>query len=193
MTKFILMGGYISRASDGGKAFCEELIEGFDQPVRILDCMFARPKDSWAVAFEEDKLFFAKNLRMKILVTLADPAAFTEQVHNADAVYLRGGSTESLLGMLAAAPGWDKELIGKTLAGSSAGAMAIVASSYSLDALKCRDGLGLLPIKVIPHWKSDYNTPNVDWDKALDDMKAYGDQTAEVLTIGEGEFVVRSK
>ena len=60
MTKYILVGGYIHKAQDGGKAFCEELVKGFNEnrPIKILDCMFARPRESWEEKINQDIDFF---------------------------------------------------------------------------------------------------------------------------------------
>lgn len=56
-------------------------------------------------------------------------------------------------------------------------------------AREAEEELGLVPVKAIVHWKSDYNSPNVDWDKGYDELKAYGEDLP-VLTLGEGEFKV---
>lgn len=57
MTKYILVGGYIHKAVDGGKAFFEELIKDFrkNEPVRILNCLFARSRESWESKIKENK------------------------------------------------------------------------------------------------------------------------------------------
>lgn len=51
MTKYILVGGYPHKATDGGKALCEELVRGFGESVRILDCLFARPREIWEESY----------------------------------------------------------------------------------------------------------------------------------------------
>ena len=50
--------------------------------------------------------------------------------------------------------------------------------------------MGLLPIKVLVHYRSNYNAPNINWDKAYAELKAYGEDLP-ILTLAEGEFVVR--
>ncbi len=168
MTKFVLLGAKAEKTEGEGKSFVEEVVEGFDQPVRILVCLFARPEDSWQAVFEQDKFFFASKLSQKVLLTLADPAHFTEQLSKTDVVYFRGGRTRKLIETLAACDGWDKELDGKTVAGSSAGVNFLAEQYYSLDDVECCDGLGILPIKALVHYRSDYNAPNIDWDRAYD-------------------------
>jgi len=91
-TKFILVGGYIPKAVDGGNAFCEELVKDFhrDWPVKILDCMFARPKESWDEKFTEDTIFFSKFVK-DFKLELAQPEKFIEQIQSSDVIFLRGG------------------------------------------------------------------------------------------------------
>jgi peptidase E len=192
MTKYILVGGYPHRAADGGKAFAEELVKGFTQPVKILDCLFARPQENWPVAFEQDKEFFGRHLPdTKFEIELADPKNFIDQTKWADAIYIRGGENELLLvELLKQEAGLKEALDGKTLAGSSAGANAISTYYYGLDDLTFEKGLGWLPIKTIVHWQSDYNAPNINWESTYAGMKGYGDPSLPIQTLKEGEFVV---
>ncbi|MBI4128620.1 MAG: Type 1 glutamine amidotransferase-like domain-containing protein [Parcubacteria group bacterium] len=190
-TKYILVGGYLRKAGDGGKAFCEEVVKDFEDPVRILDCLFARPKEVWSKVFAEDTEFFKTHLPDRNLeLYLADPGRFTDQVKEASAIYLRGGETEKLIALLQKSGDWMKSLDKKTLAGSSAGAEAIATYYYGLDALTIGEGLGLLPIKLVVHYRSDYNAPNIDWDRAYAELKNYK-EALPMLTLAEGEFQVR--
>lgn len=190
-TKYILVGGYPNRAPDKGKAFCEEVIRGFNEPVRILDCMFARPEDTWAEELAYDKKFFKDHLpNKKIEIELAEPDKFLKQIKWANAIYLRGGKTSKLMQLLGANKRWEGELNGKTIAGTSAGANIIAKYYYGLDSLKIIEGLGLLPIKVIVHYRSDYNAPNIDWDKAYSDLKNYKEDLP-IVTLAEGQFEIR--
>ena len=193
-TKYILVGGYVAKAKDGGKAFCEELTDGFEKPVKILDCIFARPVENWGVTFEKDKVFFRHNLpERKFKLVLANLDEFIEQVKWANVIYIKGGKTEPLLNELREQIGWEKELDNKTVSGSSAGAHAIAKYYYSLDKEGViKGGLGLLPIKVVVHYRSDYNAPNIDWDNAdavLEDYK----KDLEVVKLREGEFKIFKK
>lgn len=190
-TKYILVGGYPRKAIDGGKAFAEALVAGFDQPIKILDCLFARPAENWGEAFAEDKSFFTLHLLDKKLeFRLADPDKFMEQIRWAHAVYIRGGETDTLIGLLNKNTGWQKELDSKTLAGSSAGADAIAKYYYDLDKLQLNEGIGLLLVKVLVHYRSDYNAPRVDWDKTYSDLKSYK-ENLPILTLAEGQFEIK--
>jgi peptidase E len=188
MTKYILAGGYIQKAEDGGRAFCEELVKDVEvyRQVKILDCMFARPVDSWKEKLEEDHKLFSKFFKNFKLV-LADENKFTEQVKEADVVFLRGGETDMLLDRLNKSPDWTKELDGKTVAGTSAGAMALAKYSHALEKDELIEGLGVLPVKMIAHWKSTIY--DIDWEKALQQLKSYKEDLP-LYTLAEGEFKV---
>ncbi len=178
-------------ALDGGADFCQELVRGFDEPVKILECLFARPREIWKKVFDDAKIFYAEHLGdKKFILELADKNKFSEQVKWADAIYLRGGDNESdLIDLLKKNQDWQKELDGKTLAGSSAGADAMSKYFYDLDNLKLNEGLGILPIKVLVHYQSDYNSPNIDWEKAYEELKNYKEDLP-IVTLREGEFKV---
>ncbi len=189
--KYILVGGYPKKAQDGGKHFAEELAKGFGEPVKILDCLFARPRENWEKAYAEDKEFFTKHLSDKRLeFQLADPSKFTEQVKWANSIYIRGGTSDRVLLELQKQSGdWRDELQGKTLAGSSAGAHTISKYYYGLDDLEIGEGLGLVPVKVITHFRSDYNAPNIDWDRAEQDLASYKEDLP-IFKLAEGQFEV---
>ena len=190
MKKFILIGGYPHKAADGGKALCEEMVKGFSEPIRILDCLFARPLDNWEKAHQQDKEFFPKNLpNSKLDIELAQPSVFLDQLEKTDVLYFRGGSTGALMKALGQFPNWSEKLDGKTIAGSSAGMDMLARYCFNLDTLQLEDGLGLLPIKTIPHWKSDYNAPNINWDDAKQSLSEYMEDLP-IVTLGEGEFKV---
>ncbi len=190
MTKYILVGGYPHKIADGGKAFAEELVKGFTEPIKLLECLFARPKENWDKVFEQDKEFFQRHLpEKKIELVRAELDKFIEQVRWADAIYIRGGDAEELLIELLRTYSLQKELKGKTLAGSSAGADAIAKYYYGLDDLKIGGGLGLLHVKVLTHYRSDYNAPNIDWDKADRELNEYK-ENLRLLTLEEGRFEV---
>lgn len=190
MTKFILVGGYVQKAPDSGRAFCNELVKNFPEPVKILDCMFARLQTVWEETFAKDKEFFKIQLPdKKVELKLAKLDTFIDQVKWADVVYLRGGSSEELVKSLQERDGWTKFLDGKTIAGTSAGADALSKYYYGLDNLKIRNGLGLVPVKTIPHFKSDYHGWEFDWDKAKAELNAHK-ENLPLLALQEGEFKV---
>jgi len=193
MTKYILVGGYPWKAKDEGKAFYEEIAKGFTEPIRILICAFARPQEEWDETLREDKEVFIKHLpAKKIDLKIAQPESFIDQVKWAQAIFFRGGSTSQLLNLLKQYPEWINHIEGKTVAGTSAGADMVSKYFVELTAIKLDEGLGLLPIKVLVHYKSDYNAPRIDWDKAYKALDRYKEKL-QVVTLREGEYKVISK
>lgn len=190
MTKYILLGGYPHKALDGGRAFYEELVEGFTEPVKILICAFARPQNVWQKTLDEDQVTFEQKLPNKrFVLKLASQNEFLEQVAWADAIYFRGGITEDLLEELIKQPGWTSIVRGKTIAGTSAGANVLGEYYAALDSPEVKKGLGILPIKVIVHYRSDYNAPNIDWDKSYQLLEDTG-KKFPILALGEGQFEI---
>ncbi len=189
MTKFILAGGYVQKALDGSKAFCEEIFKGLDsnKPVRILDCMFARTEDSWIAKFEEDKVFFSKFIPNAEL-QLAQIESFQEQLQNSQVLFFQGGVPFELISKLDLTGDWKSCLSEKVVVGTSGSADALVKYYGVGKTGRIGDGLGILPIKFIPHWKSNY-APNIDWDSLLENLKNYKEDLP-IYTLKEGEFVV---
>ena len=190
MTKFILVGGYVHKAKDKGASLCKEMVNGFTdtKPVKILDCMFARPKESWKQKFNEDQTFLSTFIN-NFELGLADTETFIKQVKSSDVIFLRGGDTHVLWDILNKNAGWIGALKNKCVVGTSAGAEVLSKYAYNLDTLKIDEYSGLLPLKFIPHWKSDYNSPNINWDNAKKELDEYKEKL-EILTLKEGEFKV---
>jgi len=191
MTKYILVGGYLHKAADGGKAFLEELVKGFgqDRPVRILNCLFARPQDIWEIKLEENKKLFSQYINNFELI-LADPEKFVEQVKASDVIFLQGGYTEQLMKILSESGDWIKEVAGKTVTGTSAGAEVIAKYYYVCSTSRIGEGFGLLPIKFISHWHSGLDEYiGFNWDKGLQELKDY-QEDLPIYALREGEFKV---
>ncbi len=190
MIRYILIGGYIHKAQDGGKAFCETLTKDItDQPLRILDCLFARDRDIWEERFKDDEDFFLRHIK-DVEVNLATPENFIEQIRNSNIVVFQGGVPRKLISELDGTGDWLKELDGKMLVGSSGGADAICKYYGVGKTMNIGEGLGLLPVKFIPHWKSDY-APGIaiDWDVLLENLRSYKEEL-DIITLGNGEFTV---
>lgn len=191
MTRYILVGGYPWKAADGGKAFVESCVAPADSPITILVCLFARDEAEWKQAFEDDVARFTGHLPGRSLkFVLASKDNFAEQVEKADVIYLRGGDTQQLVNELSHDKSWLDYLDNKTLVGTSAGADAIATYYYALDNPRIEHGLGLLPIKVLVHYESDYGNGSIDWHEAYEALDSYGEKL-ELLAIREGQFIVR--
>ncbi|MBC7836454.1 Type 1 glutamine amidotransferase-like domain-containing protein, partial [Acetobacteraceae bacterium] len=156
---------------------------------------FARPREDWEQAFEQDlKMlpeFFPEGTHPTL--EMAFPDKFEEQIKNSDAIYIHGGDDHLLqywLKQFDLPKIWD----GKVVAGSSAGSDALVKHFWTCDWRHLMDGLGLIPVKFLAHFMSEYGADDprgpVDWQKGLEELKAYGDTSLPVHALKEGEYVV---
>lgn len=187
MTKFILIGGYIRKAPDGGEAIFKEFVKGFDpkKEVKILDCVFADPENA-EKKFQEDKEKMSKHIS-NFTLELANEENFKEQIKSSDVLFLRGGDTDTLFNTLKKCGDWVSELKNKTVAGSSAGAMVLAKYSHALIKDEIIEGFGIVPAKVIAHFESEMY--EVDWGKALMQLTTHGEDLP-LYPLKEGEFVV---
>ncbi len=191
MTRFVLAGGYPWKASDGGAAFVQACLAPAKKTATILICLFARAEAEWQQGYKDDVTrFTAHSAGSQLHFVLASRDTFAAQVQRADIIYLRGGNTQQLVTALCRDKAWLQYLDGKTVVGTSAGADAIATYYYGLDELRIGGGLGLLPIKVLVHYESDYGNGSIDWQKAYWTLDSYG-QKLELVAIREGEFIVR--
>lgn len=194
--KVILSGGFVSRASDGGAAFCAEVISGGLSPIRMLECAFGMPEESWKNSSEKDLAMFREmcpNVTFDLDIAIVEH--FVEQIKQADIVYFRGGETQRLQTCLAGINGWQDALDGKVLVGASAGAYVLSSRYVQLSQPPdFKHGFGLLPVKIVAHYQSTFlHKGNHDkskeyWsqvDKIMDNQDGL-----TVVKLREGEFVV---
>lgn len=190
MTKYILIWGRISKAPDGGKSFCEELIKWIkNKPIKILDCMFASPENSWAEKHKRNNTFFSKYIN-DFKSELANPLKFIEQIKDSDIVFLNWWIPRQLISLIGNLSDFKSSLNEKIIAGSSGGADAICKYYGVGKTSNIGEGIRLLPIKFIPHWKSDYDLwLDVDWDGLKNKLKYYKEDLP-IITLKEWEFKV---
>ena len=158
-SKFVLHGGFQkSKTYEDNTAFFSEILKDAKDYSRILLVPFAKNPERIApttlkVIEEFDKVQGKKNLIFEI----ASKENFMEQVKSADIIYIQGGTSLKLMGVLESYPHLkDLLLEGKTVAGESAGANALCTVFYSPSADGIYDGLGVLPVKIIPHYIEKY-------------------------------------
>ena len=197
VTRYILSGGFITKASDRGRAFYRAIIGDQIRNAKVLICCFALPRENWVAAFDDEKgRFQLFNGALTMHFQNADPSRFADQVAWADVIVFRGGSTKSLMDGLSDILGWQKNLSGKTVVGSSAGAHMLSSSYLVTDAgPQLATGLGLLPVVIATHYQStfihdgDIDKSRVFWDKvdSLLKSKAGG---KDVLALKEGDFQI---
>ncbi len=174
MTKYILHGGYTSIDNELNRTFNEEITRDVPDGGAILFCYFASKDEDNSNRFKEDSERIKEQSHGKdFTFLLADETDFMEQLKQADALYIRGGSTPKLLGILRKYDNLKESLNDKTIAGSSAGAYAIGRYSAFHDdesGGKVREGLGLLPLRVVCHYESSDLPPNPQALSLLKDM-----------------------
>jgi peptidase E len=197
-SKFILTGGFSEKALDGGMGYCLEATKGIKGSINILECTFSLPIDKWENVVEKDKILFSKWVPdREIVFSIASPDEFIDQISNTDILILRGGSTQLLLEVLKKVDGFRKSLINKVVVGQSAGAYVLAKKflqvSYS-GKISLGDGLGILPIKVVAHYRSDFYPKKFgekfSWEK-VDCLLSQDDDSLEIVKLKEGEFLTK--
>lgn len=158
-TKFILHGGLNSENMDEDNSpFYAEILKDTPQNLDILLVPFAKDDEGRKnravekVTMEFNKFVGEKNM----IIEIANEADFLNQISRADIVYFHGGVSFRLLEILKKYPGIQRSLKGKVVAGESAGANVWCKYFYSPHADGVFEGLGMLPLKIIPHFKDEY-------------------------------------
>jgi peptidase E len=164
MIKYILHGGYTSTDNELNRTFYREIARDVLDQGTILLCYFASKDEDNTRRFNEDSEKIRQQSSGKTFnFLLAEDENFIEQLDRSDALYLRGGSTPRLLSILNKFSNLKGRLDNKTVVGSSAGAYVIGKYSAFHDdesGGKVREGLGLLPLRVVCHYESIDLPPN---------------------------------
>jgi len=195
VTKYVIQSGNIKRYPDKARKFFSEVFLDLGKTPNFLICLFATPREDWEGKFEEDKSVFKGFFKEGVSPNfdLAIPDTFSHQVSRAGAIYIHGGDDHLMMYWLRK---FDLPEIwqGKVVSTSSASSHALSKSFWTCDWRACMEGLGILPIKFIAHYKSDYgaNDPRgpIDWDKAYKDLKNYDDKSLPIYALPEGEYEV---
>lgn len=195
MTKYVINSGGLRNNIPEAKKFFTEVVKGLGSEPSILFCFFAQTREDWEEVFPNYIKGFQEWLPagIKPKFELALPDTFEKQISESDAVYIHGGDDHLLKYWFSqfAIPGiWRN----KVIATNSASTNILAKSFWTCDWRRCFDGLGVLPIKVIPHYKSAFgkNDPRgpIDWDKAYDELKNFGDNKLPIYALQEGEYEV---
>ncbi len=195
MIKYVLNSGGTRNNPEEGKKFFAECLKGLGDKPKLLICRFAQPREDWEKKIAEDEerthLLFPKEVHP--MITLALPEIFEQQVKDSDIIYIHGGDDHLI-------QYWFKKFNipkiweGKVVATNSASSHVLSKHFWTCDWRQCMDGLGILPIKFIAHYKSSYGNDDprgqIDWDKAYKELADHGDKTLPIYALKEGEFVV---
>lgn len=153
-TKYILHGGFPPDQKQVNDNFFKEILVDTGRQVNILIVYFAT--DNGDKYYPQDiKQFEKNNDGKKLHFDKADDKLFIKQLKNADVIYFHGGSSLQLLAKLKEFPRFSEKMTGKVVAGDSAGANMLSTVFYSKKNGVCQ-GLGILPIKLIPHYIEEF-------------------------------------
>jgi len=157
-TKFILHGGFNKdKADEDNHVFYSEILKDTPDRLKILLVPFAKDADRIVPATEKiSKEFRNSSPDKNLQIDIATESDFLYQLENTDVIYFHGGRTLKLLESLRKFPQLGELLEGKIVAGESAGANIFAKFCYSPNADVVTEGLGILPIKIIPHYIEKY-------------------------------------
>ncbi|MEI7890497.1 MAG: Type 1 glutamine amidotransferase-like domain-containing protein [bacterium] len=159
-TKFILQGGNSSKKSDDNEKFFHEIINSVSsETVKILCVYFARLEDRWEDSFDEDQAIFlnlATKKDLEIKMAVLEKEELVEQIKNADVVFVNGGRRGCLKETLQNLENFSELIDGKVVVGISAGANILSRYYYANTFNEIREGVGILPIKLICHYLDEY-------------------------------------
>lgn len=157
-TKFILYGGFTpENKQENNNEFHKEVLKDAPENPKILLVCFAKNADRIPIATarvmsELNEVKWQKEL----VFDISKEESFIEQIQSADIVYLQGGNTLKLIDILKKFQGLKELFKGKIVAGDSAGANVLGVVFYSPSANGVFEGLGILPLKIIPHYSEKY-------------------------------------
>lgn len=179
-TKFILHGGFTTGQKQENDKFTKEILKDTPKETTILLVYFAKELDGIPKNKEEDINQFNKNKGDKeLLFIIANEESFEDQIKESDIIYLHGGRSLKILGIIKKYTNLSELFEGKIVAGDSAGANVLAKAFYSLTSDTISEGIGLLSIKLIPHYEEKNKNK-------LDDIYP----ELETLRLSEFQFIV---
>ena len=173
MTKYILHGGFNKEKGDVqiNNEFFQEILKDTSKNVKILLVYFAEREEMIPLRIEQDKKELNKNKGSKILnFKIAREETFLEDCIWADVIYLHGGRTIKLMGVLKNYKNLDRVFRDKTIAGDSAGVNALGQIFFSPALKMTGEGLKILPFKTVVHYKEGTPNPLEDIEPNLETL-----------------------
>lgn len=170
-TKIILHGGFnkINGPIHINDEFFGEMLKDTLSTVKILLVYFAELPEKIPERIEQDKEQLNNNRGLKQLnFRIAEEETFKDDISWADVIYLHGGKTVRLMEYLNKYQNLKELFFGKIIAGDSAGANALATVFFSRNSGKIGRGIGLLPIKIVPHYEYGKPDPFIDIEPQLE-------------------------
>ncbi len=193
MTKYVLNSGGIKNQPELKKQFHQELLKGLGNVPKFLLCNFAQGREYWEAKFQGYSDAIKEDMPSGVIPSfkLALPSEFAEQCSEADVIYFHGGD-DHLLKYWMGQFDMPKLFKDKVVATNSASSDMLATHYWTCDWRQCGDGFGILPIKIIPHYQSAFGADDprgpIDWQKAYDELAAYGDKSLPIYALKEGEY-----
>jgi hypothetical protein len=195
MTKYVLQSGGIKNQLEKKKRFHQELVKGQGSAPRFLLCSFAQGREYWEAKFPSYCATILEDMpeAVKPEFKLAMPGTFAADCQAAQIIYMHGGDDHLITYWLQQfdIPAIWKD---KVVAGNSAGSDVLVQHYWTCDWRQCYNGLGILPVKFIPHFRSTFGSDDprgpIDWDKAYQELAAFGNRSLPLHALFEGEYIV---
>lgn len=130
------------------------------------------------------------NKKFEFVVASKNLEKFLKQLKNAEAVYFRGGRTLKLMRKLEPIKRKLKKAFeGKTILGSSAGAIMLGKYYYDQEQDGIQKGFNLIPAKIMTHYLSKGEYAKVSGKEKLELLKEYK-EGLPVYAVKETEFEV---
>ncbi len=195
MTKYVLNSGGIRNNLELKKKFHQELVASTGSRPKFLLCNFAQGREYWEVKFRGYSKSIAEDMPsgFEPSFALALPEIFVEQCKRADIIYFHGGDDHLLKYWISKFDMLDL-FKRKVVATNSASSNMLAAHYWTCDWRDCCDGFGILPIKFIPHYKSNFGDDDprgpIDWKYAKNELEDYGDKTLPIYALEEANYVV---
>ena len=195
MTKYILNSGGIKHYPTRKKKFHQEIVKDLGKKPKILMCNFAQGREYWEVKFPGYCSAVSEDMPDDVTpeFVLAIPDKFVDQCKKADVIYFHGGDEHMLHYWIQQ---YDIPAVfkGKVVATNSASSDMLATAFWTCDWRACHDGFGILPVKFIPHFKSNFGDDDprgpINWDKAYKELESYGDKSLPILALEEGEYKI---
>ena len=189
MIKYILHGGYTRVDNELNRSFFREILRDVPEGGKILIVLFAVVNPDT----NKDELFDSLVQKIKeqaddksISFAQATDAGFEQQLLEASAVYIHGGNTPTLLTVLKNYPNLKDKFQSKTIAGSSAGAYALATYCSAHTEEHVREGLAILPIRLVCHFESLELPPS---ETSLAELRN-ADASLELICLNDCEWRV---
>jgi len=195
MTKYVLNSGGIKNAPNLKREFHRELVKNLGNNPKFLLCNFAQGREYWEAKFRGHSDAISEDLPDSVSPSfaLAMPDTFATQCSEADIIYFHGGDDRLI-------QYWMRQFDllelfkDKVVATNSASSNLLVTHYWTCDWRQCGDGLGILPIKFIPHYNSAFGDDDprgsIDWEQAKRELEEYGDNSLPIYALEEGEYKV---